>query len=70
MPSIPSYQTADARQTNGASSYGLPQQTHGRWDTTVTNGYMDATAVPAYTSHQHQSQVYGTGAYGDGGQRA
>ncbi|ORY70487.1 uncharacterized protein BCR38DRAFT_504073 [Pseudomassariella vexata] len=68
MPSLSSYGALDTRNS---AHYGLPPQPQGRWDTAaVTSGYIDAAGVPAYTNHQHQSQVYGTGAYGDAGQRA
>ncbi|KAI1078016.1 hypothetical protein F5B20DRAFT_250425 [Whalleya microplaca] len=67
MPSLPSYSHTDTRQ-HATSNYGIAPQAQ-RWDTTVTSAYGDATALPAYTSHHHQSHVYGTGAYGDGGHR-
>ncbi|KAI0127249.1 hypothetical protein BJ170DRAFT_366783 [Xylariales sp. AK1849] len=69
MPALPSYGTLDGRHST-SSSYGMGPQPQTRWDTAVTNGYIDASTVPAYTSHQHQSQVYGNGGYVDGGQRA
>ncbi|KAI1487635.1 hypothetical protein F5X96DRAFT_133213 [Biscogniauxia mediterranea] len=68
IPSIPSYGAqTDTRQHSG-HNYDLAS--HGqRWDATVTNGYGDTSTAPAYTSHQHQSHVYGTSAYGNGGHR-
>ncbi|CAJ2512555.1 Uu.00g055700.m01.CDS01 [Anthostomella pinea] len=69
IPSIPSYGQADARQ-HSTHHYGMAPHSQ-RWDSAVANGYGDASASPAYTSHhhQHQSHVYGTGAYGDAGHR-
>ncbi len=81
IPSLPSYATMDSRQqhnhhayaTNGRWQDGLASQAHSRWDTTgvtaATNGYSDGTSASPYTSHQHHSQVYGNGTYGDGGHR-
>ena len=80
MPSLPSYATMDSRQqqnhhaytANGRWNDGISSQAHSRWDTTgvtATNGYSDGTGASPYTSHQHHSQVYGNGTYGDGGHR-
>lgn len=68
IPSLSSYGASDGRHT-ASSGYGLASQPHTRWDTTSTNGYIDAGGIPAYAGH-HQSHVYSAAAYGDGGQRA
>ncbi|KAK9791937.1 putative Transcriptional regulator Medusa [Seiridium cardinale] len=68
IPSLSSYGTSDGRHST-SSGYGIASQPQTRWDTTSTNGYIDASGIPAYTSH-HQSHVYSTAGYGDGGQRA
>ncbi|KAI8626518.1 hypothetical protein F5Y19DRAFT_466332 [Xylariaceae sp. FL1651] len=66
IPSLPSYGQADIRH-HPAHSYGMTAHSH-RWDTAaVTNGYGDVSTAPAYTSHQHSSHLYGTGAYGSSG---
>ncbi|ETS75855.1 hypothetical protein PFICI_12799 [Pestalotiopsis fici W106-1] len=68
IPSLSSYGASDGRHT-ASSGYGLASQPQTRWDTTSTNGYIDAGGIPAYAGH-HQSHVYNTAAYGGGGQRA
>ncbi|RYP70220.1 hypothetical protein DL771_005607 [Monosporascus sp. 5C6A] len=81
MPSIPSYATIDSRQQQNQHAYsangrwqdGLTSHMHSRWDTpgiAGTNGYGDGTGAPPYTNHhQHHSQVYGSGTYGEGSHR-
>ncbi|KAI1503386.1 hypothetical protein F5X99DRAFT_113690 [Biscogniauxia marginata] len=69
IPSLPSYGAqTDTRQQHTTHNYDLTPHAQ-RWDAAVTNGYADATTAPAYTNHQHQSHVYGAGAYGNGGHR-
>ncbi|KAK8033557.1 hypothetical protein PG991_002955 [Apiospora marii] len=68
MPSLSSYGSADTRHSvTTASSYDMAPQPQTRWDPAVTNGYLDTTS---YGNHHHQSQLYGTAGYADGGQRA
>ncbi|CAJ2504942.1 Uu.00g123360.m01.CDS01 [Anthostomella pinea] len=55
-PGIPSYGQADARQ-HSKHHYGLAPHSQ-RWDSAVANGYGDASASPAYTSHHHQHQSH------------
>ncbi|RYP80593.1 hypothetical protein DL770_006141 [Monosporascus sp. CRB-9-2] len=81
IPSIPSYATIGSRQQQNQHAYsangrwpdGLTSHTHSRWDTSgvaATNGYGDGTGAAPYTSHhQHHSQVYGNGTYGEGSHR-
>lgn len=68
MPSLSSYGSADTRHSvTTASSYDMAPQPQTRWDPAVTNGYLDTAS---YGNHHHQSQLYGTAGYADGGQRA
>ncbi|KAH6660867.1 hypothetical protein BKA67DRAFT_68857 [Truncatella angustata] len=69
IPSLSGFGANDGRHGT-SSGYGMASQPQPRWDPVSTNGYLDASAIPAYTGHHHQNQVYSAGGYADGGQRA